>query len=146
MAYGKIEYDEAGKPICEICGKSFKRVLAHVRQKHDMNEREYKLEFGFDLRKGICSKESSEATRRKTLENYDKVIKENLLKGGKKSRFKVGSEGRTKDKVSEQTRIRMRKRLWADEELRAKMKESGKRVGKSGLGNKVRWGNKEKNS
>lgn len=140
MAYGIIEYDDDGKPICEICGRSFKRVLNHVRQKHDMNEREYKLKFGFDLSKGICSEESSQATREKTLENYDRVIKDNLIKKGKKSRFKPGSKGRTKDKVSEQTRRRLKERLYTDEKLREQMKESGKRLGKSGLGNKIRWG------
>ena len=53
MSYGIIEYDDSGKPICEICKKSFNRVLSHVRQAHQMSEREYKLAFGFDLVKGI---------------------------------------------------------------------------------------------
>lgn len=138
MTYGIIEYDKEGNPICEICKKSFKRVLNHVRQKHDMNEREYKIEFGFDLKKGICSKESSELSRERALENYDTVIAENLLKGGEKSRFKDGDIGRTKDQVSEQTRIALRKRLKTPEMINA-MKKSGEKVGKSGLGNKKRW-------
>ena len=106
MAYGIIEYDNDGKPICEICKKSFKRVLNHARQKHDISEKEYKLKFGLNLTKGICSKESSELSREKALDNYDKSIKQNLLQKGSKTRFKKGSKGRTKDKVSEQTRIR----------------------------------------
>lgn len=138
MAYGIIEYNEIGQPMCEICGKFYNRVLAHVRQKHDMNEREYKLQFGFDLKKGICSEESSERTRIKTLENYDKCVEVNLKQKGLKSRFTFGGTGRTKDMVSEQTRIMLKERLKKPEMIK-KMKESGKIVGLSGLGNKKRW-------
>jgi len=144
MGYGIVEYDENGNPICEICGKAFKRVLSHVRQKHDMDEKTYKKINGFDLRKGICSKESSEATRKKTLENYDKCIGENLIKKGEKSRFDIGSKGRTKDKVSEQTRIMLKERLKTPK-MKEAMKESGKKVGESGLGNKARWDKEENN-
>lgn len=140
MAYGIIEYDDDGKPICEICGKSFKRVIAHVRQKHNMNEREYKKEFGFDLKKGICSKESSELSRDRAIFNYDKVIRKNLVEGGKVSRFQKGDPGRTKDMVSEQTRIMLKERLKTPK-MQNVLKESGRRVGSSGLGNQVRWGN-----
>lgn len=138
MSYGVIEYDEKGNPICEICRKSFKRVISHVRQKHEMNEKEYKLKFGFDLKKGICSKESSALSRERVMENYDKCIGVNLIKNGEKSRFVDNDSGRTKDKVSEQTRIRLIERLKKPEMIEA-MRESGQRVGKSGLGNKKRW-------
>jgi hypothetical protein len=138
MGYGIIEYDEDGKPICEICKKSFHRVIAHVRQKHNMNEREYKKQFGFDLRKGICSKESSELSREKLFDNAEICLNDNLLKKGEISRFKKGSKGRTKNQVSEQTRIMLRNRL-KQEPMLSKIKESGKKVGLSGLGNQKRW-------
>lgn len=138
MAYGKIEYNEDGQPKCEICGRHFNRVISHVRQKHEMSERDYKLTFGFDLKKGICSAESSERTRDKTLANYDRCITKNLILKGSKSRFKEGDEGRTKDKVSAQTRTRLKDRLKEPYMVEA-MKLSGAKVGKSGLGNKKRW-------
>ena len=144
MSFGVIEYDDDGNPICEICKKSFKRVLSHVRQKHEMNEKEYKLKFGFDLKKGICSKESSEATRKKTLENYDKCIKKNLFEKGKGSRFEKGSKGRTKDQVSKQTKIRLKERL-KELYMQDAMKEQGRKLGLSGLGNKKRWENEKSN-
>ena len=53
---------------------------------------------------GILSEESRELARKRAYENYDVVIVENLLKKGKKTRFKKGSQGRVKEKVSEQTR------------------------------------------
>ena len=135
---GVVRYDDEGKPICELCDKSFKRILPHVRQKHFLNEREYKIKFSLDLNKGICSKESSEKTRIKTLENYDKVIKINLIKKGSTKRFTNGSKGRTKEMVSEQTRTALRKRLYTPQ-MQEVLKESGRKVGKSGLGNKARW-------
>ena len=144
MSYGIIEYNEEGLPMCEICGKHYKRVLSHVRQVHDMSEREYKLEFGFDLKKGICSKESSAISRDRVLDNFDRCVGQNLLKNGSKSRFKVGGPGRTKDKVSAQTRIRLKERL-KTETMKESMAESGRKVGISGKGNEVRWKNKLKN-
>lgn len=135
---GIIRYDENGQPICEICGKSFKRLLSHVRQKHFIDEREYKTTYGLDLRKGICSQESSERSRIAVMNNYDKCVVRNLLKGGEKSRFKDGSKGRTKDKVSEQTRIRLKARLETPKMIAAR-KENGRKVGESGVGNLKRW-------
>jgi hypothetical protein len=140
MAYGILEYNEEGKPKCEICGKFFNRVISHVRQKHFLNEKEYKKQFGFDLKRGICSKESSEKSRIKTLDNYEKCINQNLKIKGFKNRFKLGDKGRTKDKVSEQTRIRLKERL-KDSKMIESMKLSGIRLGKSGLGNLKRWKN-----
>jgi hypothetical protein len=138
MAYGIIEYNSDGEPKCEICEKHFKRVIAHARQKHNISEREYKMQFGFDLKKGICSKDSSEKSRIKAFENYDKVIAINLTQKGVKSRFVKGDKGRTKEQVSEQTRLMLIERL-KQPEMIVKMRESGKKVGFSGLGNKKRW-------
>jgi len=105
MAYGIIEYNHLGKPICEICGKPYDRVLSHVRQKHNMDEKSYKKKFGFDLTKGICSKDSALKTRIQTLKNFDKCVGKNLIDRGVNSRFEKGCKGRTKEKVSEQTRL-----------------------------------------
>lgn len=136
--YGIIEYDNDGRPICEICRKSYNRVISHVRQKHSMTEREYKLYFGFELTKGICSKESAEKTRERTLANYDKCIGKNLIHCGESTRFIKNSQGRTADMVQEETRLKLLARLKEPQMIEA-MRKSGQRVGKSGLGNKIRW-------
>lgn len=111
MAQGVIEYNEEGNPKCEICGLFFKRVLTHVRQKHFMNERQYKSKFGFDLIKGICSKASSDKSRAKVIEHYDTVVAGNLLYSGELSRFSKGTKGRTRDKVSTQSKLRLTKQI-----------------------------------
>lgn len=139
--YGIIEYDSNGNPLCEICRGAFKRVLTHVRQVHSMNEREYKIQFGFDLQRGICSKDSSEISRVRVAENFDKCIGKNLLLKGNKTRFKTHHAGRKKEMVSAQTKLRLKQRLKEPYMVEA-MKISGQKVGKSGLGNLKRWGNK----
>lgn len=138
MSYGIIEYNQNGLPKCEICGQYFKRVLPHVRQKHFMTEREYKIMFGFDVKKGITSKESKEKSREAIMRNYERCITENLSKGAK-YRFKKGSSGRTKNKVSQQTKIMLieRAKNSMHDDLR---KQKGRELGLSGLGNKKRWG------
>ena len=138
MTKGIIEYNEDGNPKCEICGKYFTRVITHVRQKHNMLEREYKKRFGLDLKKGICSKRSSQKSRDNVIKNYSTCIKSNLIEKGVGTRRKKGDKGKTKDMVSEQTRIMLKKRL-TEEYMIEKMKESGRKLGKSNIGNLVRW-------
>jgi hypothetical protein len=108
MSYGKIEYNDYGLPKCEICNKHFHRVTAHARQVHGLSAREYKLQFGLDLIKGICSKESSEKSRSKAMSNYDTVISQNLLQGGEATRFRKGSGGRPRKQVSQETLNRLK--------------------------------------
>lgn len=138
MSYGVIEFDKNGKPLCEICRKGFVRVMTHVRQKHGIDARSYKKIFGFDVTKGICSKKSSELSRKNALANYGKVVTQNLIHKGVSNRFKKGDPGRTKDKMSEQTRIRLIARLGTPE-MKEAMRKSGERLGKLGIGGKIRW-------
>jgi hypothetical protein len=109
--YGVVEYNEEGKPKCEICGQHFDRVVSHVRQKHKLSALEYKKQFGFDVKKGICSQRSKNLSRSKAFENYNKVIQLNLINKGLSTRFKKGSKGRTKEQISEQSRIRLSNQL-----------------------------------
>ena len=107
--YGEIIYDDLGLIMCHICGKGgFKALGHHVRQVHlnvVSNMQEYKEMFGLDLKKGILAestrKAKSEAVRLNgTLQNL-------FRDASIDSRFKQGSKGRTKDKVSEQTRRKL---------------------------------------
>lgn len=108
MAHGIIQYTPDGLPICEICNKGFHRVLRHVWLMHGLKQREYKLKFGFDLHKGICSEESALKSRLKTLEKYDQCITKNLHQGGQATKFKHGNSARSKDKISEQTLLKLK--------------------------------------
>ena len=77
-----------------------------------------------DVTAGILSEESRELARKRAYENYDVVIVENLLKKGKKTRFKKGWKGRVKEKVSEQTRRALVERI-------KNAKKGGRRVAMS---------------
>jgi hypothetical protein len=138
--YGEVEYED-GKPVCKVCGRAFHRLMTHVRQKHGLTAREYKESFGLDVGKGLCSEESAEKTSKATLANFDKCVTTNLLKKGEATRYKDGDPGRRKDKLSEQTRKALKERLKHPAMVKA-MQDSGRKVGKSGLGNKKRWGEK----
>lgn len=105
--YGEVTYNHEGKPICHICGKAYNKVLSHAYHIHEIRAREYKEEFGLDVIKGIMSEESTELASKRNEENRELVVKENLVKKGKETRFEIGNKGRTKDQVSEQTRRRL---------------------------------------
>jgi hypothetical protein len=102
--FGQIKYDPYGKPTCHICGKSFHRLLQHVRQVHTINAKDYKAMFGLIPNKGIMSEVSLQKSQANVSENFDKAVA-NLLKHGVDTRFKKGHEGRTRDKMSEQSRL-----------------------------------------
>ena len=111
MTYGKIDYDMQGRPICAICGKGFDRLGFHVWKTHKMEAIEYKKMFGLDTKKGLTSQKSRLKSRNAVLKNYDKVVTQNLLKNGENTRFHKGHKGRTKDKVSEQTKNRLQRHI-----------------------------------
>ena len=97
---GEINYSEEGKPICHICGKAYNKLLTHVYYTHKMREKEYKKEFGLNLHQGIASNKTKVKLQKSVELNYEKVVAENLICKGKETRFKKGSEGRTKEKLS----------------------------------------------
>ncbi|MEK6882005.1 MAG: hypothetical protein AABY22_20470, partial [Nanoarchaeota archaeon] len=63
----------------------------------------------------------------------------NLLTQGKKTQFSKGDKGRTRDQVSEQTRLALIERFTGPE-MTEKRKKLGKKLGESGAGNEARWG------
>ena len=108
---GEIRYTNEGDVICHICGRAFARLLTHVRQYHEMSEKEYKREYGLILYKGIISEKSRDKSRKAVELNYDKVVGDNLINKGKSTRFKLGDEGRTKNKISMQEMNRLKQKI-----------------------------------
>lgn len=134
--YGKPEYDDQGRVMCEVCGQHFDRVIAHSRQVHDLGARAYKVRFGLDVKKGLLS-DRSRARSQEAVYSRPEII-EALVANGQEHRFKPGSQGRTKEMVSEQTRTNLRERL-RQEPMITVLREAGRKLGKSGAGNKTRW-------
>jgi hypothetical protein len=102
--YGEIGYDPEGKPICHICGRSYKKLISHVIQQHHISQEEYKIQFGLDKGKGIMCEESIQIARKRNKENYEKVVKGNLLEKGKETRFEEGQHNTNDKYFSEQSR------------------------------------------
>ncbi len=44
--YGTVEYDEAGRPICHICGMAMDKLIEHTKIKHGLCSAEYREKFG----------------------------------------------------------------------------------------------------
>jgi hypothetical protein len=107
-AKGVIEYDEEGNPICHICGRASKKLMGHVRQKHNITAYDYKKEFGLNTTHGIMCESSVELARKRNLEHYDTVVKKNLIACGKQTRFNKGSSGRQRAMLSLQELYRIR--------------------------------------
>lgn len=110
--YGEVRYSPEGKPICHICGKAYNKLLSHVWQRHGIMEKDYKKKFGLDLYKGIIAKSTKAKLQKSIEEHYGLVVKQNLIKAGKKTRFHTGMVGRTLDKISAQTMTRLKNIDW----------------------------------
>ena len=115
---GVIRYDPSGKPICEICGLSFDRLLTHVRQNHNLSARDYKLKFGLDLSKGICSMESKQKSRKAVLLNFKVCVIDNLTVKGYATRFKKGTPNLFRH-YSEQSKLRWKEELKRNKKILA---------------------------
>lgn len=109
-SYGKVkmlgvqDYDDEGKPICPICEKSFHRLIAHTRQSHGINQKDYVLRYGFCSGTSFLSKESKQKARLKVLNNPQ--IIEALTKNGQKTRFKIGHHD-NKGKMTPERKIKI---------------------------------------
>ena len=105
--YGKVVKTADGRLVCHICGKSFRKLGAHVVQKHGITAWAYKVMFGLDVIKGLISDEHRQHLSDCVARNYDVVVKQNLIECGVATRFSLHSKGRVKAVVSEQTRLRL---------------------------------------
>jgi len=74
---------------CQICGKWYKQVGSHIYQEHKMTAREYRKEYGFDLKKGQTTGDYKELKHRQVFQCGG--VK-NLITG-KKFRFHKGQKG-----------------------------------------------------
>lgn len=84
---GTIAYDDQGKIICHICGKSFVRLGSHVRESHGMTISKYKEKFGLCRNARTTQKSYSEIMRKHAIDND---MDKKLLISGKATRIQSG--------------------------------------------------------
>lgn len=77
---------------CQICEKEFSHLGSHIWHGHHITARDYKEEFGLPYKMALISQDIYEKKRKHFEENQEKYLK-NLLKCGKKNRFKKGHSG-----------------------------------------------------
>lgn len=105
--YNSPRFNKKGQPICEICEVGYNRLLLHVVKRHKVTSLEYKTIFNHHPRKGIQSKVLKSKMKMNALKNYNKVITENLLVKGQKTRFKEGNTATNIELVRETSKARM---------------------------------------
>lgn len=107
-AAGTIGYDDQGKPICHICGKSFVRLGSHIKESHGLTIAEYKERFGLCRGTKTTEKSYSSIMRQHAKNNG---MDQQLSKAGKATRIQKGDTHLRKGKeVRLQERISKRKR------------------------------------
>lgn len=105
-AFAEITKDDNGNPICHECGEAHRKLMSHVWQCHDLSALEYKIIHGLDKYKSIMNDEAVELARERTLA-HPELIRNNLIDKGKGTRYVNNHAGRTKDKLSEQSKRRL---------------------------------------
>lgn len=84
--YGEVAYAVNGDPICHICCKAIRKLGNHIAFKHKISQNEYRERFGLYHKTRLSNVEYINKMHDYSLDNYEKVIYENLIKCGKKTR------------------------------------------------------------
>ena len=100
----KASVPSKDKVQCLICGLWYVQLGSHVQARHDMTAREYREEYGLDVKRGTVPKWYRKQRGDQTLENE---TYKNLKKGAK-YRFTKGQEGVGVYKRSPQTIDRLK--------------------------------------
>lgn len=107
-AAGTIAYDDQGKIICHICGKSFVRLGSHIKESHGLTIAEYKERFGLCHGAKTTEKSYSDIM---SLHARSNSMDKQLLEAGKATRIQKGDNRLRKGKeVRLQERIDKQKR------------------------------------
>jgi hypothetical protein len=112
LSHNRENYDKIAlvphkdKIQCKICGLWYKKPLGHVFQRHGMDARQYKIKFGYPIKKGIVGKKLHNRFVEMGKENPSWRV--NLLIKGRKYRFKIGH---TLNKIFQWIKEKV-KRIW----------------------------------
>lgn len=83
---GEVHYANNGDPICHICGMAYRKLGNHVAFRHHMTQQEYRDRFKLYHNTKLSNNGYKELMRLYNKENYDIVVKQNLIKGGVNTR------------------------------------------------------------
>lgn len=84
---GEIRRASNGDPICHICGMAYRKLGNHIAFKHHMTQNEYRDMFKLYHNTKLSNYEYIDKMSQYNNIHKDIVVKENLIKGGKKTRI-----------------------------------------------------------
>ena len=79
---GEVHYAPNGDPICHICGMAYRKLGNHIAFRHHLTQEAYRELFNLYHNTKLSNDEYKETMREYNKRDYDKVVKENLIKGG----------------------------------------------------------------
>lgn len=90
--YGVLVRNDKDEVQCHVCGLFYSKLGGHIRQKHNMSIIEYKDTYGIYHGHSLCGEKYITKMRKYTKKYYRRVVKKNLLKHGKKTRYMKGQK------------------------------------------------------
>lgn len=89
---GELIFNDKDEVQCHVCGLFYSKLGGHIRQKHHMNITEYKDTYGLYHSVSLCGSKYKDKMRTYIKKYYRRVVKKNLIKHGKKTRYIKGQE------------------------------------------------------
>jgi len=108
--YKEIIRDDKLLFKCPICGEFYKGLAYHTTQTHGITGRELRRKMGLKRNYQLITPSIKERHKEIVLENKETHIEINLIKKGKKTRYKKGSKGHIKKEWSPQALEENRKK------------------------------------
>lgn len=100
---GELHYAEDGSILCHVCGRGFKKLTEHIKNKHGLTKEKYKEKFGLNR------------TCKLTGTNFIPNITVDVTKHSHKTRFKKGHKKSSKSKrlqtIKNRTGMKYNKKL-----------------------------------
>ena len=83
---GTVAYATNGDPICHLCGEAHRKLGSHIAFRHHMTQNEYRDMFRLYHNTRLSNCEYIKNMSQINNKHRDVVVKENLIKGGIKTR------------------------------------------------------------
>lgn len=84
---GMVHYAPNGDTICHICGEAQRKLGSHIAHRHHMSQNEYRDMFELYHNTRLSNYEYINNMSQINNKYKDKVVKENLIKGGVNTRI-----------------------------------------------------------
>ena len=84
---GEVHYAKNGDVICHICGRAYRKLGSHIRNKHKLAQNDYRDMFGLYHNTKLSNNEYISIMQTHNDKNKDTVVNQNLIKSGFNTRM-----------------------------------------------------------